>query len=260
MSSHTPTRLLIVDDEPGMLRTLKRIMAVKGFDVDTAASGEEAVERAAAWRPDCALMDIRMPGMNGIEAYRQIRQRSPRTLVIFMTAYAGSALVDEALAQGGLGVFPKPLDIDMLCERIAAAAAERPLLIVDDDHAFCQSLARVLETKGYDVRSVHTFDEALRAFEVRPRGVVLLDMRLNGHSGLELLDRLKHINPDIMAVLMTGYMELEMQMRQALRSGLCACLTKPLDLDRLLEAIRGTLEKSDGTIEDRPDDGTAREN
>ncbi|MEX0704084.1 MAG: response regulator [Planctomycetales bacterium] len=260
MKTNSPMRLLIVDDEPGMLRTLRRIMAVKGFEVETAASGEEAVERTESWRPDCVLMDIRMPGMNGVEAFQQIKERAPGTLAIFMTAYSGSSLVDEAVAEGGLDVFPKPLDIDALCERITAAAAEQPLLIVDDDQGFCNSLERVLKSKGYDVRAVQTFDAALAAFRSRPRGIVLLDMRLNGHSGLELLERVRQINPHITAILMTGHADLETQMRQALCSGLCACWTKPLDLDRLLEAIRATLEKPDGMIEDRPDDGTAREN
>ncbi|HUG92863.1 MAG TPA: response regulator [Planctomycetaceae bacterium] len=237
MTGNKPMRLLIVDDEPGMLRTLRRIMMVKGFEVETAASGEEAVERTRAWRPDCILMDIRMPGMNGVEAFRQIRERSPATRVVFMTAYAGSSLVDEALNEGGLAVFPKPLDIDALCEQIAAAAAERPLLVVDDDQAFCQSLARVLAAKGFDVRTVHRVAEAIETFRQRPRGVVLLDMKLNGSSGLELLKQLREINPDIVAILMTGFADLEPLMRQAAEDGVRECFIKPIDIDRLLETI-----------------------
>lgn len=255
MSTNSQKRLLIVDDEPGMLRTLRRIMAVKGFEVETAASGEEAVERAASWRPDAILIDIRMPGMNGVEAFRQIKERSPNSSVVFMTAYSGSSLVDEAVAEGGIAVLPKPLDIDTLCDRIAVAAAERPLLIVDDDSGFCDSLDRVLKAKGYDVHAVRSYEEALAAFRKRPRGIVLLDMRLNGHSGLELLEELRAINPDVTAVLMTGYTDLEPQMCHALSAGLCTCFTKPIDIERLLEAIRGTLRNADGTSEERSHDG-----
>jgi DNA-binding NtrC family response regulator len=238
MTSDNPMRLLIVDDEPGMLRTLRRIMTAKGFEVETAASGEEAVERAGAWRPACILMDIRMPGMNGVEAFREIKSRSPGVRVMFMTAYAGSSLVDEALREGGLAVLPKPLDIDALCERIAAAAAERPLLVVDDDRAFCESLARVLATQGFDVRTVQRPADAVEAFRERPRGVVLLDMKLNGSSGLDLLKLLREINPETVAILMTGFADVESLMRQAAAEGVRECFTKPIDLDRLLTTIQ----------------------
>ena len=237
MTGNKSMRLLIVDDEPGMLRTLKRIMSVKGFDVETAASGEEAVERTAAWRPDCILMDIRMPGMNGVEAFQRIKAQFPGTRVVFMTAYAGSSLVEEALREGGLGVYPKPLDIDALCGQIAAAAAERPLLVVDDDQAFCNSLARVLESKGFDVCTVCTFAEAIEAFRRRPRGVVLLDLKLNGASGLELLTQLREINPEIVAILMTGFADLQTRLQDMDQEGVRDCFLKPVDIDRLLETI-----------------------
>lgn len=237
MTGNESMRLLIVDDEPGMLRTLRRIMSVKGFKVETAASGEEAVERTGTWRPDCILMDIRMPGMNGVEAFQRIKAQFPGTRVVFMTAYAGSSLVEEALREGGLGVYPKPLDIDALCEQIAAAAAERPLLVVDDDQAFCNSLARVLGSKGFNVRTVYTFAEAIEAFRQRPRGVVLLDLKLNGASGLELLTQLREINPEIVAILMTGFADLQTRLHDAGQQGVRDCFLKPVDIDRLIETI-----------------------
>lgn len=113
MANQSNMHVLVVDDEPDIQRGLQRILRMRGFDVETASDGEEAVRKVGELSPDAVLMDIRMPRMDGIAASRQIRKNRPGTLVIFMTAY--SDLADRAGAEQSLDVVPKPIDIEYVC-------------------------------------------------------------------------------------------------------------------------------------------------
>jgi DNA-binding NtrC family response regulator len=106
--------VLIVDDDPGTCETLSDILEVNGFDVATVKSGEGCLKMVNQRRFDTVLMDIKMPGMNGVECFRKIRETDEKTKVIMMTAYAVNDLVAEAMAEGAFSVVHKPLDLDRL--------------------------------------------------------------------------------------------------------------------------------------------------
>lgn len=106
--------LLIVDDKRSLCQSLGAILTHSGHQVQTAASGEEALEKFEAQHFECVLSDIRMPGMNGVELSRAIRKRQPGTVVILMTAYTTDSLIAEGIDEGALMVLNKPLDIDKL--------------------------------------------------------------------------------------------------------------------------------------------------
>ncbi len=105
-------RLLVVDDDEGIVATLRDILVATGYGVDVAYSGTEAIEQVKKRMPDGILMDVRMPGLNGIEAFREIRLLSPECFVIFMSAYAASALVEDVRREGAIEVLLKPLDLE----------------------------------------------------------------------------------------------------------------------------------------------------
>jgi CheY-like chemotaxis protein len=117
-------RLLVVDDDEGMAGTLCDVLGASGYQAEIAFSGGEAVERVKALKPDGILMDLRMPGLDGVEAFREIKRASPASFVIFMTAYAASALVDDARREGAVEVMPKPLDLERVLHLVEKAARE----------------------------------------------------------------------------------------------------------------------------------------
>ena len=231
-------RVLVVDDDSGMATTLADILGATGYAVETAASGVRALEKVQENPPDCVLMDIRMPELDGVETFRRMKSLAPESFVIFMTAYSESSLVAEARAEGAIEVLSKPLDIERLLRLIAKTAARIPVLVVDDDANFCSSLGDALSIHSFDVRVAQTPDEAIRLFEKVPRGVVLLDMRLNGDTGIEVLKKLKGVNPRALVLLMTGYSDLVDEMRRGLELSASGCLTKPLELDWVVTVIR----------------------
>lgn len=120
--------LLVVDDDLGMVATLSDILQASGYSVETATDGLEATEwvRAHERAPDCILMDIRMPGVNGVDAFREIKRLAPECRVIFMTAYSNSGLVDEARDEGAVDVLPKPLDLERLLRLVEEVCGGSP--------------------------------------------------------------------------------------------------------------------------------------
>jgi two-component system, response regulator PdtaR len=114
--------ILIVDDDPVVLAALAMGLTSMGFNVERAASGEEAVLKCAQLHPDIAILDINMPGMSGIEAARQIRETSG-VPVLFLTAYDEQELVKQAVAEGGLGYLIKPIRVKQLVPAIQTALA-----------------------------------------------------------------------------------------------------------------------------------------
>lgn len=208
-------RVLVVDDDEGMVGTLRDILDACGYEVDVAFSGSEAMKLVRQRQPDSILMDIRMPGLNGVEAFRELKRLSPGSFVIFMTAYAASHLVEEARTEGAIEVLSKPLDLARALTLIEETAAKTPVLVVDDDPAYRRSLGDLLAAHGFDVCLAPNIERAQEIFEREPRRVVLLDMKLEGRNGLELMRRVRKVNPRAIVILMTGFSDLQGRWKKA---------------------------------------------
>lgn len=115
-------RLLVVDDHPVVRQGLRSMLsAEQGIEVvGEAASGEEAIEMASQMDPDVALVDIRMPGMSGIEVTRRIKAAWPGTAVILLTMYDSEMYVVEALRAGAAGYLVKDSSRELICHAINA--------------------------------------------------------------------------------------------------------------------------------------------
>jgi len=106
------TRILIVDDEKNMRATLTDILSDEGYQVDAVDSGEAAVERCRSTPYNVILMDVRMSGISGVDAFREIRGFGHAGRVILMSAYPLDEQKEAALEEGAAAFFPKPLNIE----------------------------------------------------------------------------------------------------------------------------------------------------
>lgn len=121
--------ILVVDDQLGVCRLLYEAFSEDGFQVRTAASGQEAIEQVKETLPDLILMDMKMPGMNGLETLYEIRQISQDVAVVIMTAYGELEVVTEALKLGAKEYITKPFDLDKLktlVRQVLAGTYRRP--------------------------------------------------------------------------------------------------------------------------------------
>ncbi|WP_126308270.1 response regulator [Methylomusa anaerophila] len=110
--------ILVIDDQPGIRRLLTEVLQDEGYNVVTAANGYEGVQLARDIKPAVILMDMKMPGMDGIEALREIKRQGQGEKVIMMTAYGELDMVNEAREAGMRDYITKPFDIMQLCEKI----------------------------------------------------------------------------------------------------------------------------------------------
>jgi len=117
------TRVLIVDDERNIRTTLRDILEDRGFEVSVAASGERAVSMCGSGVYDVVLMDVRMPGIDGLEALRRIRRQDAGARILMMSAYTLEHVESEAMETGALGFFRKPVDPDELIRAISGCVA-----------------------------------------------------------------------------------------------------------------------------------------
>ena len=114
--------ILIVDDDTGITETLEDILKTFNIHTLTANSGSQAIELFKEHNIDLILMDIKMPGMNGVEVLKQIKAIRPEIPVIMMTAYTMHDLVAESLREGAFLVLNKPFKIKYLLKIIEKAS------------------------------------------------------------------------------------------------------------------------------------------
>jgi two-component system response regulator (stage 0 sporulation protein F) len=107
-------KILVVDDQYGIRVLLKEVFAKDDLIVFQAANGKQALEIIRIEQPDLILLDMKMPGMDGLELLRRLRRMDVKPKVIMMTAYGELDMVDEATKLGALGHFTKPFDIEEL--------------------------------------------------------------------------------------------------------------------------------------------------
>ncbi len=132
-------RILVVDDEPQIGRVLRRSLSARGYEVQVALSGEEALEIIKIWTPDLVITDLSMPNMGGLELCRRLRAVS-LTPIIVLSVKGEERIKVEALDAGADDYVTKPFGIDELLARVRAA------------------LRRVPTTTGAQVKTIQTGD------------------------------------------------------------------------------------------------------
>lgn len=228
--------ILVVDDDRQMARTLSAVLRVSGWNTITAHSGEEAVAAAADSTLTAVLMDVKMPGMNGVEAFRQMRRRSPRLPVVLMTAYSAHELLSQAERDGVLSILPKPVPWPALNELLDGAVDRREsLLVVDDDPEFLRTLADALAARGRTCLKAATLDDALTLLERKAPGIVLLDVKLDHIEPRDAVLAIREACPAVVLILCSGYAGMLDETVAALPPGwVYASLKKPFAPEHLL--------------------------
>jgi DNA-binding NtrC family response regulator len=139
-------RVLLVDDEEDFTATLAERLENRGIDVDVSSNGPEAIDRVREKTYDALVLDLAMPGMDGIEATKRLLADNPDLQVILLTGHATVRKGVEAISSGAIEFLEKPADVNLLIEQIEKARANRVLLT---EKRVEETITDILRTKGW---------------------------------------------------------------------------------------------------------------
>jgi two-component system response regulator HydG len=238
LAQQVPLKILVVDDDRRIVKTTCDILRIKGYQPIAAFTGEGGVEKVRSDPPDCVLMDIKMPGISGVEALKRMKEIAPSLPVVLVSAYATADLVEEAKNAGAYAVLSKPINLQMVLSFLALLRKEENVLIVDDDPSFCKTLKDILIMRGYNVETEQDSKKVLGHLEKNYKLIVLLDLKLGATNGLEVLQEIRAKYPSKSVVLITGYgQEMAGVIAKARHIGAYACLYKPFETESLIDLI-----------------------
>ena len=241
-----PLRIFIVDDNQDFAESLADILKLDGHQVELAFDGESAIEKFRNRAYDITFMDVKLPGMNGVESFFEIRKINPQAKVVMMTGYSIEQLVSQAIENGALGILSKPIEMSQLLDLLEKTKSNGIILLADDDQDFIDSLKEFLTGYGYLVVVARTGQEAVDRVLANNIDVLILDLKLPVLSGLEVYLTLKEQGSVVPTIIVTGYANEEADNIDKLKSmSVSGCFIKPFDPKDLLQAIRSiTYEKN----------------
>lgn len=235
-------KVFVVDDDRDFAEGLALALELAGHEVESANSGTEAIEKFRQQDFDITFMDVRMPGLNGVESFLQIRKLKPGAKVMMMTAYSVEELLQRAIDSGAIGVLNKPFDSAELMKSLEGIKPAGLILIADDDPEFAESVEQCLQNAGHKVVVARSGEQALEFATSRQFDVLVLDLRLPLLSGLEVYLELQRRGRALPTILITGYANEEIASIDKLRElSVTGCLTKPFSPSELLQAIENAM-------------------
>jgi DNA-binding NtrC family response regulator len=293
-------KVLLVDDEEAYVKTLAERMEMRDVGSRVALSGEEALQMLEDEPPDVMVLDLRMPGIDGMEVLERVKKKHPHIEVIILTGHGSDREEKEARRLGAFEYLQKPADTGQLLRTVRAAwkksvkaaaefirdsqeefdrsmtaaafaeagapemaretmqapssrrgeeadeadAGEADLstqtlrvLFVDDEEDFVRTIAERMEMREVGSEVALDGQQALQMLEEDVPDVMVLDLRMPGIDGMEVLRRVKKMYPRMEVIIMTGH-GTEADEAEARRLGAFDYLCKPVDINRLMEVVR----------------------
>lgn len=140
------TKVLLVDDETDFLDVMRERLANRGLSVATSTSASEALDQLDEAPFDAVVLDLKMPGMDGMEALNRIKKMRPEVQVILLTGHATVEKGVEAIKRGAMDVVEKPANTEALAEMIKSAKEKRMLIV---EKASQDRIMDILKHHGY---------------------------------------------------------------------------------------------------------------
>ncbi len=237
-------RALIVDDEKIIRDFFSRLLSLQGVDVVLAEDGYKAVELAKETNFDIYFIDVRMPGINGLETFRKIKESRPDAVVVMMTGYAVEEVLAEAQKEGAFSALHKPFDISEIKGILDKVLSEKKgalnILVIDDDEAVLNFFSAFLKTKNQKYKVAHDKNEALALASKEKFDMVFLDLVLRD-EGAMVYKEIKQLLPDASIIVITGYPQKAKELENA--PEISGCLYKPFEIDGILDYIKSVKAK-----------------
>ncbi len=239
-----PLKIFVVDDDRDAAEGLGEVLEMFGHQVTLAFDGESAVQIFKEQDFDVSLMDVMMPGMNGVESFLEIRKIKPDAKVFMMTGFSVQQLLTQAIENGALGVFDKPVNMEKLMASLEDIKPEGLVLLADDDPNFRSMMEDLLRQNGYNVCVAQTGEEAIQKGLDEDVDIMVLDLQMPVLNGLEAYLDLKKRGRAKPTIVVTGHADEETEAIDTLRDMTSTgVLVKPFDPTQLLKALEAISQR-----------------
>ncbi len=233
-----PLSILVVDDDADNAMSLAELFELEGHRVQVVHSGEAAIEAYKTVQFDIAFMDVMMPGKNGVESFLEIRKLKPRAKIYMMTGYSVDQLLRQAIENGAMGVFSKPVDAHKVLGVLKDIAPSGIALIAEDDPEFGPMLKSFISAAGKNCALVTSGQEALDKVRRGGVSVLILDLKLPLIDGIGIYTTLRKEGRIVPTIIITGNGAEYADTLDALRDvTITGILNKPFDPMELLERL-----------------------
>lgn len=235
----SPSRVLIIDDDRDLAESLAELIEARGHAVSIAFSGDAGLSRFRQQHFDLAFVDVKMPGMNGVETFLGLRKIDPSAAVIMMTGFSAEQVLREGREAGTLRVIDRAGAVMEMMPIVDEVKPRRVLVGIGQQEALAHEARAALISRGYQVDVAPSGEEVLERAMAGAVDAVILDQHLPVLSGFDLYLALKwsgHQVPTIIAANRAQEHGAAIDLLQPMTE---AILTKPFDPAEVL----GSLDK-----------------
>ncbi len=262
MEKDKKIKLLLVDDEEEFATSSSQALNRRGFEVSIALNGVTALEMVDMQIFDAVILDVKMPDIDGIEVFNQIRKKSPNLPVLILTGHSSFDDAFQTAKDGVAEYLSKPIEIEELAENIKKVVKkagemqvnehietasefikdEIRVMLIDDEVEFLESMKRILQRRNMIVTVAESGEKALNLLRKSIVDIAIVDVKMPVMDGLELLRRIKEDFPSVEVILLTGHPTVEAALK-GIKLGANEYLKKPPDIDELITTIRRLFQK-----------------
>jgi len=196
--------ILLVDDEKKFLDSISDRIRLKGFAPLSAKSGKEALEIARKTKIHAAVVDLKMPDMDGLVTITKLKEIHPEIKTVLLTGF-GDEKVKEAAEALDTAYFEKDEMGRFWSFMTGMGKKELNILLVDDEKKFLDTISDRIRLKGFEPLLATSGKEALEVARKHKIHAAVVDLKMPDMDGLVTITKLKEIHPEIKTVLLTGF-------------------------------------------------------
>jgi FixJ family two-component response regulator len=243
----------VIDDDESVRRTTALLIDSFGLRAAAFESAEGFLKSGQLHDTACLIVDVQMPGMNGLQLQSHLAAEGCGIPIIFITAYDDRESRGRAMRAGAVAFLGKPFGDEQLLQTIRSAlrgefgVAKNLISIIDDDESVRRTTIRLIESFGFRAAAFESAERFLSSLHLNDASCLIVDVRMPGMNGLQLQGQLAAAGCRIPIIFITSYDDKESRQR-AMQAGAVAFLGKPFTDEELLQWIRSALrQKENGT-------------
>ena len=241
----------VVDDDESIRRTTTFLIESFGLRAAAFESAENFLQSGKLHDTACLVVDVQMPGMNGLELQSELAAEGYDIPIIFITAYDNQISRQQAMQAGAIAFLGKPFSDEELLQTIRSAlrgklkATNNLISVIDDDESIRRTTTLLIESFGFRAAAFASAASFLKSDELHDTSCLILDVRMPDMNGLELQSELAAAGYGIPIIFVTAYDDKESRGR-AMQAGAVAFLGKPFSDEQLLQTVRSALGHDSG--------------